>query len=482
MYQVAFWPRQPHGEDAVAREAPSRFAGTLPATKFALPPEQPAVIARSRLTDALDAGIRRPLTLISAPPGAGKTALLGSWVGAGGPPGPVAWLSLDAADRDRRRFWRGVLEALTRAGAGDSIAELAGHPHGRPEVLVSELTVALAEHDADGRPRAGRLPRGRRCGPRRRRPAAAASSAGAPAGDRDARRSAAAAQPAAPSGPAHRAARAGPGDDARRDHADARGRGRVARRRPPPPAVGAHRGLGGRPAARRAVAARPSGPRRLRRGLRRQRPRDQRLPDLRGHVAHGARRARLPAPHLDRQRALGRARGHAHRPRRQSPAPGRDGARRRDDGAAGPARRVVPLPRAVPRAAAGRAAQRRRGAAARAAPARRRLARRQRRRRSQPDARGRSRGVGRGGEAGRRALGRPAAQRRGRRAAAADRAPAGRVDGPGPGGRPGGRERAAGSRRPCRGGEAARAGRRGPRSTCPPSGVRASRSPSARSS
>jgi LuxR family transcriptional regulator, maltose regulon positive regulatory protein len=129
----------------VTREAPSRHAGTLPATKFALPPEQPAVIVRGRLMDALDAGIRRPLTLISAPPGAGKTALLGSWIAAGGPPGPVAWLSLDAADADRRRFWRAVLEALTRAGAGDSIGELAVHPRVRPDVLVSELTAALAE-------------------------------------------------------------------------------------------------------------------------------------------------------------------------------------------------------------------------------------------------------------------------------------------------------------------------------------------------
>ena len=129
----------------MTRAAPSRHAGTLPATKFALPPEQPTVIVRGRLMDALDAGIRRPLTLISAPPGAGKTALLGSWIGAGGPPGPVAWLSLDAAEGDRRRFWRAVLEALTRAGAGDSIAGLAVHPRGRPEALVSELTAALAE-------------------------------------------------------------------------------------------------------------------------------------------------------------------------------------------------------------------------------------------------------------------------------------------------------------------------------------------------
>ncbi len=128
----------------MAKAAPGRPAGTLPATKFALPPEQAAVIVRGRLLDALDDGIRRPLTLISAPPGAGKTALLASWIAAGGPPGAVAWLSLDAADADRRRFWRAVLEALTRAGAGASIA---ADPRGRPDALVSALAVALAERE-----------------------------------------------------------------------------------------------------------------------------------------------------------------------------------------------------------------------------------------------------------------------------------------------------------------------------------------------
>lgn len=68
---------------------PSRSAGSLPATKFALPPAQAGMIVRNRLLEALDDGIRRPLTLISAPPGAGKTALLGSWIGAARAPGAV---------------------------------------------------------------------------------------------------------------------------------------------------------------------------------------------------------------------------------------------------------------------------------------------------------------------------------------------------------------------------------------------------------
>ena len=72
--------------------------------------------------------------------------LLGSWIAAGGPPGPVAWLSLDSADADRRRFWRGVLEAMGRAGVGDAVGELAAHPEGRGH-LVEALAGALAERE-----------------------------------------------------------------------------------------------------------------------------------------------------------------------------------------------------------------------------------------------------------------------------------------------------------------------------------------------
>jgi LuxR family maltose regulon positive regulatory protein len=130
---------------ATTPQAHRSDAGTLPATKFALPPEHPAIVIRKRLIDVLDSGIRRPLTLLSAPPGAGKTALLGSWIATGNPPGPVAWLSLDAGDADRRRFWCAALQALSRAGAAPPIAELAAHPRGRPEPLLQALTAALAE-------------------------------------------------------------------------------------------------------------------------------------------------------------------------------------------------------------------------------------------------------------------------------------------------------------------------------------------------
>jgi LuxR family maltose regulon positive regulatory protein len=119
------------------------IAGRLPATMFAVPADQATIIARPRLFDALDAGTEGPLTLVSAPPGAGKTVLLASWIGAGRPPGPVAWLSLDAANAERRPFWHAVLEALSRAGAGDAVTALAGRSHRRVERLVAALAAAL---------------------------------------------------------------------------------------------------------------------------------------------------------------------------------------------------------------------------------------------------------------------------------------------------------------------------------------------------
>ena len=100
----------------------------LLATKFSVPRGPRAAVLRHRLLDRLDTGVQGPLTLVAAPAGAGKSALLSSWIAEGRPPGPVAWLSLDTDDADRRRFWRGVLAALAKATGDDAVAALAVSP------------------------------------------------------------------------------------------------------------------------------------------------------------------------------------------------------------------------------------------------------------------------------------------------------------------------------------------------------------------
>jgi LuxR family maltose regulon positive regulatory protein len=113
------------------------------ATKLVAPPLPPAMIRRPRLRDMLDRSALRPLTLVSAPAGWGKTSLLSDWIESGTPPGRVAWVGLEPADRERQRFWTGVAAALRRARP-----DLAGLP--RPnraglDAFITALINALDE-------------------------------------------------------------------------------------------------------------------------------------------------------------------------------------------------------------------------------------------------------------------------------------------------------------------------------------------------
>ena len=79
-------------------------------TKLYVPPPRPHAVLRPRLTERLNEGLHRKLTLISAPAGFGKTTLLGEWVA--GCERPAAWLSLDEADSDPTRFLAYLVAAL----------------------------------------------------------------------------------------------------------------------------------------------------------------------------------------------------------------------------------------------------------------------------------------------------------------------------------------------------------------------------------
>ena len=83
---------------------------------------------RPRLSAALDRGLddSARLTILSAPPGYGKTAALTGWLESRGL--AHAWLSLDPADNDLARFVRYLVAALgsVRPGAGAATADLFG--------------------------------------------------------------------------------------------------------------------------------------------------------------------------------------------------------------------------------------------------------------------------------------------------------------------------------------------------------------------
>ncbi len=81
------------------------------------------MVIRPRLRARLDAGLRagRPVTLVSAPAGFGKTTCVSSWVGTV-EDRAVAWLSLDPADDDPARFLAGVVAALGEASQPLAVA------------------------------------------------------------------------------------------------------------------------------------------------------------------------------------------------------------------------------------------------------------------------------------------------------------------------------------------------------------------------
>jgi LuxR family maltose regulon positive regulatory protein len=137
----------PMGQPPASAAPEGRAAGldALLATKLHVPRERHGLVARPRLVDQLTEALAGELTVVCAPAGFGKTALLADWARSSNR--PVAWLSLDTADNDPVRFWRHVAAALgsARAGAGQRLTDLLGpsSPHS-VEAVVTVLVNELA--------------------------------------------------------------------------------------------------------------------------------------------------------------------------------------------------------------------------------------------------------------------------------------------------------------------------------------------------
>jgi LuxR family maltose regulon positive regulatory protein len=86
-----------------------------------LPPAN--LVPRGRLSRQLSDGTRRPLTIVAAPAGFGKTALIAGWVHDSKRRNNVAWLSLDGDDNDPFRFLFYAIAALRTLD--DAIGEAA---------------------------------------------------------------------------------------------------------------------------------------------------------------------------------------------------------------------------------------------------------------------------------------------------------------------------------------------------------------------
>jgi LuxR family transcriptional regulator, maltose regulon positive regulatory protein len=100
-------------------------------------------VSRTGLFERLGASAR--VTVVSAPPGSGKSVLLRSWIGEAGLKDSTGWVSVGRDDRDPQRFWLSVLGALRQTSAGSRLVrELTAAPDLDGWAVVERLLKDLA--------------------------------------------------------------------------------------------------------------------------------------------------------------------------------------------------------------------------------------------------------------------------------------------------------------------------------------------------
>jgi LuxR family maltose regulon positive regulatory protein len=120
-------------------------------TKLYVPRPRRGLVARPRLSERLSRGAASKLTLISAPPGFGKTTLLAEWLAsAPAHEHSVAWLSLDPSDNQPASFWQYLVAALQTAVPGVGARALALLQE--PQAPLIETVLATLLNELSGAP------------------------------------------------------------------------------------------------------------------------------------------------------------------------------------------------------------------------------------------------------------------------------------------------------------------------------------------
>ncbi len=105
-----------NGHRGARRRTPVASDTPLLATRMLMPRTPARIVSRTHVWHRLQCGLERPLTLLTAPAGFGKTTSLAAWVRQ--VEAPVAWISLDISDNDPGQFWAYVLSSLEQTSPG----------------------------------------------------------------------------------------------------------------------------------------------------------------------------------------------------------------------------------------------------------------------------------------------------------------------------------------------------------------------------
>ena len=116
------------------------------AAKIIAPDVPDWALPRPRITKLIAGGRRWcPLTVLTAPAGAGKTMALAVWTAA--QPGTVAWVCLDGYDNRPEVFWSHVVAALRRSGVAVPAVPPAARGRAGDHPFLLGLAAALAAQD-----------------------------------------------------------------------------------------------------------------------------------------------------------------------------------------------------------------------------------------------------------------------------------------------------------------------------------------------
>ena len=114
--------------------------------RFTIPRSPERYLQRPRLLEHLELGAAGPLTLVSAPAGTGKTALVSAWATRAQTQGPVAWVTLEANEQSRTRFWSSFSQGLGRCGVIVDLPPARPGSDGLEDGHVDAMVSALLAH------------------------------------------------------------------------------------------------------------------------------------------------------------------------------------------------------------------------------------------------------------------------------------------------------------------------------------------------
>src|SRR4051794_1403938 len=109
----------------------------------------PGLLSRDDLLATLDRASRRKVTVISAPPGSGKTSLLRAWSERASKDRRPAFVTVPSDQQDAQQFWLTVVDAIRQSDATGGSQQHAVAPGFDGEVMVDTGVAELAKAAGD---------------------------------------------------------------------------------------------------------------------------------------------------------------------------------------------------------------------------------------------------------------------------------------------------------------------------------------------